>query len=80
MPRLDVDANPFQHLGTEPNVILVFHLIPADKFFDTVVEGIIIGPEPLSPKPELFMQHPQNGGVDFCNMFSVVLGQFPLDL
>lgn len=80
MPRLNVNTNPLQHLGTEPNIILVLHLISADQLFDAVVEGIVIGSEPLSPEPKLFMQHPQNGRVDFGDVFSVVLGQLPLDL
>ena len=78
VPRLHIDADSLQHLSAEPNIILVLHLIAADQFFDTVVEGVVISSEPLSPEPKLFMQHPQNGRIDFGDVFSVVLGQFPL--
>lgn len=80
MPCFDVDTDPFQHLRAKPNIILVLHLIPADQFLDAVVESIVVGSEPLSPKPELFMQHPQNGCVDFGDVFSVVLRKLLLDL
>lgn len=54
----EIDADSLQHLSAEPNIILVLHLIPTDQFLDSVMEGVVISSEPLSPEPELLMQHP----------------------
>ena len=50
VPLRDVDAHAFQHLGTQPHVVLILHLIPLHQGIKLLAEVVIEAAQPrLTP-------------------------------
>ncbi len=78
LPFFKITADLFQLVGTEPDIIALFHLITTDQSLDAAGEVVIEFFKPLVAEAELFTQLPQNQSVDLSDMLSIVLCELSL--